>query len=141
MMNNLILIAQQYDGSQAGGMSFFPLLFTLVISIFFLVVMWKVYVKAGQPGWGVLIPFYNIILMLRIAGKPGWWLIFFFIPIINIVVQIVMLIDIAKNFGRGGWFAAGLIFLPIIFFPILAFGSSVYVGANQPDQPDQPGVA
>ena len=135
MMNNLILIAQQHDGGQAGGMSFFPLLFTLVISIFFLVVMWKVYVKAGQPGWGVLIPFYNIILMLRIAGKPGWWLIFFFIPFINIVVQIVMLIDIAKNFGRGGWFAAGLIFLPIIFFPILAFGSSVYVGANQPDQP------
>jgi uncharacterized membrane protein YhaH (DUF805 family) len=135
MMNKFVLLAQQYDGGQAAGAALPGLLMTLVyliISVFFIVVMWRVFVKAGQPGWGSIIPFYNIILMLRIAGKPGWWLVFFFIPIINIVVQIVMLIDIAKNFGRGGWFAAGLIFLPIIFFPILAFGSSVYGGASQP---------
>jgi hypothetical protein len=43
-----------------------------------------------------------------------------------------VLIDIARNFGRSGWFAAGLIFLPIIFFPILAFGDSVYTGGEEP---------
>jgi len=129
-MNNLIPIVAQCEGGS------FPVLavnlLALIVGVFMLVAMWRVFTKAGQPGWGVLIPFYNVVLMLRIAGKPGWWLIFFFIPVINLVVQIVMTIDIAKNFGRGGWFAAGLIFLPIIFFPILAFGSSVYVGANQP---------
>jgi len=127
-MKSLMLVAQQC-GSGYSGAAF---LFALLISIVVLVAMWRVFTKAGQPGWGILIPFYNVVLMLRIAGKPGWWLIFFFIPVINLVVQIVMTIDIAKNFGRGGWFAAGLIFLPIIFFPILAFGDSVYIGAGQP---------
>lgn len=126
-MNHFILLAQN-----CGGFSAVPLLFVLLISVCMLVAMWKVFTKAGQPGWGCLIPIYNVYLMLKIAGKPGWWLILFFIPVINIVVQIVMTIDIAKNFGRGGWFAAGLIFLPIIFFPILAFGESVYIGAGQP---------
>lgn len=128
-MKNLMLIAQQC-GSGCG--SVFAFLIALVIGVFIIAAMWRVFTKAGQPGWGCLIPFYNIYLMLKIAGKPGWWLIFFFIPVINIVVQIVMTIDIARNFGRGGWFAAGLIFLPIIFFPILAFGDSVYIGADQP---------
>ena len=127
-MKHLMLIAAQC-GSGYSGAAF---LFALLISAFVLVAMWRVFTKAGQPGWGILIPFYNVVLMLRIAGKPGWWLILFFIPLINLVVQIVMTIDIAKNFGRGGWFAAGLIFLPIIFFPILAFGESVYIGAGQP---------
>ncbi len=116
------------NGAGAGGAVF---LISLLISVFFLVVMWRIFTKAGQPGWGVLIPIYNVILMLRIAGKPGWWIFFLLIPVINIVVQIVVTIDIAKNFGRGGWFAAGLIFLPIIFYPILAFGDSVYIGADQ----------
>jgi len=122
-MKNSILIAQQ-----CGGGSGAAFLIALLIAVFMIVSMWKIYAKAGQPGWGCLVPFYNIVLMLRIAGKPGWWLIFFFIPVINLVVQIVMLIDVARNFGRGGWFAAGLIFLPIVFFPILAFGDSKYVG-------------
>ena len=103
----------------------------LAVAVFMIVALWKVYVKAGKPGWGCLIPFYNIWLMFEIAGKPGWWLVFMFIPIINIVVQIVAMIGIARNFGRGGWFAAGLIFLPIIFFPILGFGEAVYSGGGE----------
>lgn len=99
-------------------------------TVFMLISMWRVFAKANQPGWGALIPVFNLYLLLKIAGKPGWWLIFFLIPVINIVVQIVMAIDIAKNFGRGGWFAAGLIFLPIIFFPILAFGKAEYLGSE-----------
>jgi len=128
-MKNLILIATQCGNGCNGGFAF---LIALVVGVFMVAAMWRVFTKAGHPGWGVLIPFYNVVLMLRIAGKPGWWLIFFFIPVINLVVQIVMTIDIARNFGRSGWFAAGLIFLPIIFFPILAFGESVYIGADQP---------
>lgn len=123
-----MLIATQCGSNSGSGLAF---LLAVIIAAFMLVAMWRVFTKAGQPGWGCLIPFYNIYLMLKIAGKPGWWLVFFFIPVINLVVQIVMLIDIARNFGRGGWFAAGLIFLPIIFFPILAFGDSVYQGPDQ----------
>lgn len=128
-MKNLMLIATQCGNGYGGSFAF---LIALVICVFMIAAMWRVFTKADQPGWGCLIPFYNVYLMLKIAGKPGWWLVFFFIPVINLVVQIVMLIDIARNFGRGGWFAAGLIFLPIIFFPILAFGDSSYIGADQP---------
>ena len=127
-MKNTMLIATQCGNGYSGGFAF---LIALVVGVFMVAAMWRVFTKAGQPGWGVLIPFYNVVLMLRIAGKPGWWLIFFFIPVINLVVQIVMTIDIARNFGRSGWFAAGLIFLPIIFFPILAFGESVYIGGKE----------
>lgn len=128
-MENLMSIAMQCGSGAYGSFAF---LIALLICIFMIAAMWRVFTKAGQPGWGCLIPFYNVCLMLNIAGKPGWWLVFFFIPVISIVVQIVMLIDIAGNFGRGGWFAAGLIFLPMIFFPILAFGESVYIGADKP---------
>ena len=124
-MKNLILVAQP------NGVSAASFLIILLVAIFVIVTMWKVFTKADQPGWGCLIPIYNLVLMLRIAGKPGWWIVFFLIPVINVVVQIVMTIDIAKNFGRGGWFAAGLIFFPIIFFPILAFGKSEYVGSGE----------
>jgi hypothetical protein len=103
----------------------------LAFAIFMLVSYWKVFVKAGQPGWGVLIPFYNIYLLLQIAGRPGWWLILYLIPLVNIVIGIIVAIDIAKNFGKDTAFGLGLAFLGFIFYPILAFGSAQYQAATQ----------
>lgn len=98
----------------------------LAIIILMLVSLWKVFTKAGQPGWGVLIPIYNTYLMLKIAGKPGWWLLLLFIPVVSLVISIMMIVSFAENFGKGVGFAIGLMFLPMIFFPILAFGSATY---------------
>ena len=64
--------------------------------------------------------------MLDIAGKPAWWFLLLLIPFVNIVILILVLAGLAANFGKGGGFVAGLIFLPIIFYPILAFGSAQY---------------
>lgn len=102
------------------------MLFWLAIVIFLIAAMWKVLVKAGQPGWGILIPFYNVYLLLQVAGRPGWWLILYFIPIVNIIIEIIVAIDIARNFGKGTGFGLGLFFLSFIFFPILGFGSATY---------------
>lgn len=110
---------------QSSGFGFGTIIW-LVVMVFLLVAIWKVFQKAGQPGWGCLIPIYNIYVLLKIAGKPGWWLIFFFIPIANLVVGIIACIGVANNFGKGGGFAAGLILLPIVFYPILAFGDATY---------------
>ena len=111
------------NGGGAGGM-------VMIIYLAFVILMiasaWKVYTKAGQPGWGVLIPIYNVYLMLKIAGKPGWWLILLFIPIVNIVVSIIVALALAANFGKGAGFGIGLIFLPFIFYPILGFGGAYY---------------
>lgn len=106
------------------------LIIAIAISLFVIISMWKVFVKAGQPGWGVLIPIYNVYLMLQIAGRPGWWLILFLIPFVNFIVGIIVDIDIAKNFGKDAAFGLGLFFLGFIFYPILAFGSATYQKVN-----------
>ena len=105
------------------------ILFTLIVialCLFVIVSMWKVFVKAGQPGWGVLIPIYNIYLLLMIARRPGWWLILYLIPLVNFVIGIIVAIDIAKNFGKDTGFGLGLFFFGFIFYPILGFGSATY---------------
>ena len=98
----------------------------LALCVLLIVAMWKVFAKAGQPGWAALIPIYNAYIMLKIAGKPGWWLVLYLIPIVNLVVCILVLLAVAKAFGKGGGFVAGMILLPIIFWPILAFDCSTY---------------
>jgi hypothetical protein len=99
------------------------------IAVLGIVSMWKVFTKAGQPGWGILVPFYNLYLMCKIAGRPGWWLVLLFIPLVNFAIAIVLAIDIAKNFGRGVGFGLGLVFLGIVFYPILAFSDAQYRAA------------
>jgi len=104
----------------------FVVLIYVGIIVFCIAALWTVFTKANQPGWGCLIPIYNLILLLRIAGKPGWWFVLCLIPLVNIVIVIMIYIALAKNFGKGGGFAAGLLFLPFIFFPMLAWGDARY---------------
>ncbi len=98
----------------------------LAIAIFMIVAMWRVFSKAGQPGWAVFIPIYNTIVLLRVAGKPWWWLLLMLIPLVNIILVIIVYASVATNFGKGGGFAVGLILLPYIFIPILGYGSAVW---------------
>ncbi len=103
-----------------------------VVVVVEIAAMWKVFEKAGKPGWAAIIPIYNVIVLLQVAGKPLWWLILFFIPIVNIIVAILMYAGVAKNFGRSTLFALGLIFLGFIFFPILAWGDATYQPPPRP---------
>ena len=98
----------------------------LALSALLIVSLWKVYSKAGKPGWASLIPIYNTYVLLKIGGKPGWWLVLLFVPVVNLVIIILALLAVAKAFGKGGGFVVGLILLPIIFWPILAFGDAAY---------------
>jgi hypothetical protein len=98
----------------------------LVITVLVLASLWKVFVKAGQPGWAAIIPFYNAYILAKIAGKPDWWLILFLIPIVNIIPCIA----VAEKFGKTAGFGVGLGLLGVIFFPILGFGDARYLGAD-----------
>ena len=93
---------------------------------------WKMYVKAGKPGWACLVPIYNIIVMLQIVGRPIWWLVLFLIPFVNFVVLIILSIDMAKSFGKGTGYGIGLAFLGAIFYPMLGFGDAKYQGPSAP---------
>jgi hypothetical protein len=100
----------------------------LAFVILIIVSMWKVFTKAGEPGWAAIVPIYNAIVFLKIAGKPGWWFILLIIPIVGLVVMILALVSFAERFGKGAGFVIGLLLLPFIFFPILAFGDAQYLG-------------
>jgi len=112
-----------------------PLIIGLVFAVFFLVVYWKVFAKAGKPGWTSIIPFYSTYIILKIAGKPGWWLLLYFIPLVNIVVNIVVSLGVAEAFGRSQMFGVfGLWLFSPIGYSILAFGNSQYVGTKDSGQ-------
>lgn len=98
----------------------------LALIVVVLAGMWKTFEKAGQPGWGVLVPIYNIYLMTKIAGRPGWWLVLLIIPLVNFVIAVILSVDIAKKFGKDVGFGVGLAFLGFIFYPILGFGEATY---------------
>jgi hypothetical protein len=106
----------------------FGILIVLYIALvaFEIAGMWTVFTKAGRPGWGATIPFYNAYLYLEIAGRPGWWLLLFFTPLLNFVIAVVIALDVAKAFGKTTGFGIGLCLPSFIFIPILGFGSSVY---------------
>jgi hypothetical protein len=112
-----------YNEAAMGGGVMILYVALIVISI---IALWKMFAKAGQPGWASIIPIYNTIVMIQIAGKPVWWFLLLFIPIVNIVVSVMITHATAKNFGRGVGTTLGLIFLPFIFMLILGFGSAEY---------------
>ena len=106
---------------------FFSLL-CLALSIFVIIAHWRVYEKAGQPGWACIIPIYNIYIMTKIAGKPWWWLLLMLIPGLNIIFIVWLTNMISKSFGKDEGFTIGLLLLGIIFWPILGYGDAVYLG-------------
>ena len=116
-------------GALVGG------LIGLVFVVFVIAAMWKVFSKAGRPGWAAIIPIYNVYVLCKVAGRPGWWTVLWFVPLVNIVISIIVSIDVAKAFGKGGAFGFFLLWLlGIIGFPILGFGSATYRGRQSADQ-------
>jgi len=122
----------EYQYQSSGSMGIVPLLFMLLITIAIIAGVWKVFVKAGKPGWASLIPIYNVVVILQIVGRPIWWLVLLFIPFVNFVVAIIISIDMAKSFGKGTGFGIGLALLGVIFYPMLGFGDARYQGPSAP---------
>ena len=108
------------------------LLFYLALIVVIIVALWKVFEKAGQPGWAAIIPFYNMyVLTCEIAKKEILWFILMFIPLVNIVASVIVSIEVARKFGKSEAFGIGLAFLGFIFYPMLAFGDAQYQGAGR----------
>lgn len=117
--------------SEGGGViaALFGGAFFLVFLLVFVIVaagMWKMFEKAGEPGWAALVPIYNLVVLVKIAGKEVWWVVLMLIPCVNFVAAVMVCIDIARKFGKDTVFGVGLAFLPFIFFPMLGFGAAQY---------------
>lgn len=124
MLNLTIATSSQADAGLVAPIVMLAILITVIAGI------WRVFSKADQPGWGVLIPIYNVYLMCKIAGRPGWWVLLMFIPVVNLIIAITLSIGIARNFGKGAGFGLGLAFLGFIFYPILGFSGAQYLSST-----------
>ncbi len=120
------------DPAVGGAMVMFGMvtwLVSMAIAVVVLIAMWKLFTKAGKPGWASIVPIYNTIVMLEIVGRPIWWIILLLIPFVNIVIGIMVVIDFAKAYGKGAGYGVLMLFFPYIMYPILAFSKdTTYVG-------------
>lgn len=114
-----------------GVVSLMSGLISLALTVLLLVSLWKVFVKAGKPGWAAIIPFYNNYCLFDMTFGNGWLFLVTFVPCVNVIMLIIAYVKLAKAFGQSTGFAVGLIFLPIIFMPILAFGDAQYMGVPE----------
>ena len=132
-MSNLLAFLMQSDTSgnnaAAAGVGIGMTVVWLAIIVLMIAALWKVFEKAGEPGWAAIVPIYNFYILLKVAGRPGWWLLLYLIPFVNFIISIIVSIDVAKRFGKGTGFALGLVFLPFIFYPMLAWGDASYTAA------------
>jgi len=113
-----------------GPLVFIIIIFSLILVVFYVYCAWKIFEKAGKPGWAALIPIFNTLTQLEIVQRPLWWVLLMFIPGVNLVISVIIIFDLAKVFGKDNGFAFGLLFLAPIFVPILALGNSVYTPRN-----------
>ncbi|MGM9476786.1 DUF5684 domain-containing protein [Pedobacter sp. GSP4] len=121
----------EYESSGiAAGIGVVGGIIYLAIIVIFIAGMWKVFEKAGKPGWAAIIPIYNLIILLEIVGKPMIWILWLIIPCVNIVFAIWLYNLVSKSFGKSEGFTIGLVIFPFIFWPILGFGSATYLGPS-----------
>lgn len=119
------------DAVPGGGLILALSLYGIIAFLLFLITSsWIVFAKADQPGWACLLPIYNIIVLLQIAGKPWWWFFLYMVPVVSLVIAILHMIALAESFGKGAGYGVGLAFLGFIFLPLLAFGDAEYSGGD-----------
>ena len=124
-----------YDSAYSSGAAFgaifaFMLIPGIIIATICIIAHWKIFVKAGKPGWAAIIPIYNAIVLLEIIGKPIWWVFLILFPCTSFIFAVWATNLLSKSFGHSEGFTVGLILLPFVFYPVLAFGNYQYLGPS-----------
>ena len=103
----------------------------------FLIAGWRIFSRAGRPGWAVLIPLYNLYVYTQIIKRPRWWMLLYFSvlipfagPLVALLLSLLDSMRLAKAFGKSNGFGVGLALLGPIFLPMLAFGNAKYDGTT-----------
>jgi len=99
----------------------------LAAYVLLVVALWRVFTKAGYPGWLAIIPIVNLVFLTKIAGFSGWFALLYLIPIVGFVFYIIVSIRVGRAFGHGWFFSIVLlVLLHVIGYLILAFSSDTY---------------
>ncbi len=129
------------DPALAGvALVFFGIMMLLYVAIIVVVLAsyWKLFEKAGKPGWAGIVPIYNMVVMLDIAGRPLWWVALLFIPIVNFVVAVIVMYEFVRSYGKDTAYAVITILIPVVMFPVMAFSKSTkYHGPYGPEKANQ----
>jgi uncharacterized membrane protein YhaH (DUF805 family) len=120
------LLQEGTTDAAAYGIGIGMWIFILAMVVVTIAAWWRMFEKAGKPGWAAIVPIYNMVVLCQVAGRPGWWVLLMLIPLVNIIIWIIVSIGVANNFGKGALFGLGLFFIGIIFYPILGFGDAQY---------------
>lgn len=118
------------SGAAIGAFMAIMLVPIIIISVIMIIAHWKIFEKAGKPGWAAIVPIYNLIILLEIVGKPVWWILLFLIPCVNFIFIVWTVNLLSKSFGQSEGFTVGLLLLGVVFYPILAFGNYKYLGPS-----------
>jgi hypothetical protein len=122
-MRSVTKLSVPLQSSSSGNIELFAILaLTVVIFAGF----WKMFEKAGEPGWAGIIPIYNLYILVKISGNAWWWFILLLVPVVNFFAALKISIDVAGKFNRGVLFGLGLMFVSFIFYPLLGFGDYQY---------------
>ena len=125
-MNNSLTTAQAAQVAGVAGVTTAYLIFALILCVVEIVATWKIFTKAGKPGWASIIPIYNVYVLLQIAGLEWWYLLLLCIPLVNIYAVFKMNIELAHKFGKSTAFGILMVFFSLICTLVLAFGSAKY---------------
>ncbi len=122
-----------YDAVSGGlfaGIGVATMIFYLAIVILYIAGFWKMFEKAGKPGWAAIIPIYNMIIIAEIVGKPIWWgVVAALVPCLNIVFSIWLLNLLMKSFGKEvPLWTILTVFFGFVTIPVLGFGDAKYIG-------------
>src|SRR5215472_3016728 len=132
MIPAFLLQQDAFPTAATGGLLAMSGLFMLLMMAFAVVSIigfWKMFEKAGQPGWAAIVPIYNMVVMMKIIGRPTWWVLLMLIPFVNFVVYLLVTIDVAKSFGQSPVFGIVALFLLCgIGYLMLGFGNYRYLG-------------
>ena len=112
------------NGELFGAM--ISLVFMVAIYGFFAICLQTIAKKTGTENpWMAWVPLLNIILLLTIAKKPMWWVVLFFIPIVNFVAAILIMMSVAEQREKPSWVGALVVvpFFGTLVIPYLAFSS------------------
>lgn len=117
----------QQAGSSGGGIGSVIVMIIYAAVIIAAIVAWyKIFTKAGKPGWAAIVPIYNYYVMTEIAGRPmSWFIMILLVPCVNVVLLIIVMMDIFKAFGKPGWAAIVPIYNIVVMFQ-MAFGDATY---------------
>lgn len=130
-----------YISSILGGLTLIALLIFLIVLVIYIVGFWKVFEKAGKPGWASIVPFYGNWILIEIAGLHWIYFVFllddFIIELFGITGNLTFILNLAalyssfmysynisKKFNKGTGFSILLFLFGIVGYPILGFSKN-----------------